>query len=170
MRVKEIMTPGPACCAPDTRLEKVASLMLENDCGEIPVVDGTKLVGVVTDRDIAMRGFAHAKNPLDVPVKNIMTRDVLSVDEDTPLDVALESMEERRVRRLPVTRNGKVVGIVSQSDLLPYVPATKFIEFVEAVSRAGAQPYNLTVRVEDADSNDLHASAGEPQSLARRGI
>jgi len=134
MKVKEIMTKGPACCGPETRLDKVANLMLENDCGEIPVLDGTKLVGVVTDRDIALRAFGKVRNPLDVPVKNIMTTDVLSVDEDTPIEVAVDLMQERRVRRLPVTRNGKVVGIIAPADLVRVLPPSKFIEFVEAVS------------------------------------
>lgn len=134
MKVKEIMTKGPACCGPETRLDKVASLMLENDCGEIPVCDGTKLVGVVTDRDIAVRAFAKLRNPVDVPVKNIMTIDVLSADEDTPIEIALDLMKERKVRRIPITRNGKVVGIVSQADLAEALPADKLAEFVAAVS------------------------------------
>ena len=134
MKVKEIMTKGPACCGPETRLDKVASLMLENDCGEIPVLDGTKLIGVVTDRDIAVRAFGKMRNPLDVPVKNIMTTDVLSVDEETALDVAVVLMQERKVRRVPVTRNGKVVGILAQADLVRALPAAKFAELVESVS------------------------------------
>jgi CBS domain-containing protein len=137
MKVNEIMTKGPACCGPETRLDEVANLMLENDCGEIPVLDGTKLIGVVTDRDIAVRAFGKMRNPLDVPVKNIMSIDVLSVDEDTPIEIALQLMEERKVRRVPVTRNGKVVGIVSQADLVHCLPPVKFVEFVAAVGTGG---------------------------------
>ena len=134
MKVKEIMTKGPACCGLETRLDKVASLMLENDCGEIPVLDGTKLAGVVTDRDIAVRAFGRMRNPFDIPVKNIMTIDVLSVDEDMPVEIAVALMQERKVRRVPVTRNGKVVGIVAQADLVHVLPPAKFAEFVESVS------------------------------------
>jgi len=134
MKVKDIMTKGPACCGPETRLDKVANLMLENDCGGIPVLDGTKLVGVVTDRDIAVRAFGKMRNPLDVPVKNIMTSDVLSVDEETPIEIAVDLMQERKVRRVPVMRAGKVVGIVAPADLVRVLPPAKFVELMEAVS------------------------------------
>ena len=70
MLVKHVMTNTPTCCSPDTNLGAVAKLMLEHDCGEIPICDGTKIAGVVTDRDIACRGFLTGKNPLDVAVRD----------------------------------------------------------------------------------------------------
>jgi len=135
MKVKDIMTSGPACCGPETRLDKVAHLMAENDCGALPIVDGTRLIGIVTDRDIALRGFGRSRNPLDVPVKNIMTIDVLAVDEETDADSALRLMGERRVRRVPVMRQNKVVGIVAQADLAEHLPAEEVAQFLDAVSR-----------------------------------
>jgi len=135
MKVKDIMTNGPACCGPETRLDKVAHLMAENDCGALPIVDGTRLIGIVTDRDIALRGFGRSRNPLDVPVKNIMTIDVLAVDEETDADAALRLMGERRVRRVPVMRQNKVVGIVAQADLAEHLPAEEVAQFLDAVSR-----------------------------------
>jgi len=135
MKVKDIMTSGPACCGPETRLDKVAHLMAENDCGALPIVDGTRLIGIVTDRDIALRGFGRSRNPLDVPVKNIMTIDVLAVDEETDADAALRLMGERRVRRVPVMRQNKVVGIVAQADLAEHLPAAEVARFLDAVSR-----------------------------------
>ena len=135
MKLKEIMTRGPACCDPEARLDKVAHLMIENDCGAIPVVDGTRLVGMVTDRDIVTRAFSRTRNPVDVPVKSIMSTDVLSADEETFVDAARMLMEERRVRRLPVTRHGMVVGIVSLADLVAVLPGAQIGELLDAVSR-----------------------------------
>jgi CBS domain-containing protein len=135
MQIKEIMTNAPTCCAPDTTLDKVARLMLEHDCGEIPVCDGTKLVGVITDRDIACRAFAKRKNPLETPVSGIMTKKLFTVTEDENVDDAAELMEEHQVRRLPVTRDGKIVGIVSQADLVAKLPTTKVTALLRAISR-----------------------------------
>lgn len=135
MKTKEIMTKAPACCSPDTKLDAVAKLMLEHDCGEIPICDGTKLVGVITDRDIAVRGFATGKNPLDTPVSSIMSGQPFTVDENSEIEAALELMENHQLRRVPVTRDGKVVGIVSQADLVSVLPSTKVVELLRAVSR-----------------------------------
>lgn len=141
MRIKEIMTKAPTCCTPDTTLDKVARLMLDADCGEIPICDGTKLVGVVTDRDIACRGFTKGKNPLDTPVREIMTRKVFSVREDESIGDAVELMQKHQVRRIPVTRDGRIVGIVSQADLLWKLPTTRVTELLRAISR----PEHVTV-------------------------
>ena len=73
MKIKDVMTEAPAVCTPETTLEAVAKLMLEHDCGEIPVCDGAEVIGVVTDRDIACRAFTGSKNPLQVQVGEIMT-------------------------------------------------------------------------------------------------
>lgn len=135
MRIKDIMTKAPACCAPDTKLEDVTKLMLLHNCGEIPVVDDGKLLGVITDRDIACRGFAAGKNPLDIPARTIMTPNPYTVAADADLDDALDTMEKYHVRRLPVLRNGKVVGIVSQTDLIPHLPNHKVAELVGAIAK-----------------------------------
>ena len=134
MRVGEIMTEAPACCTPDTKLDAVARLMLDHDCGEIPVCDGAKLVGVVTDRDIACRAFTGATNPLDIPAKDIMTPHPYAVVEETDLDIAVEVMARHQIRRLPVTRHGKVVGIVSESDLLGILPPRMGMDLVRAIA------------------------------------
>ena len=89
MQVKEVMTANPACCTADTPLPEVARLMVEHDCGEIPVVQNeTKKipVGVVTDRDIVCRTVAKDRNPLDLTAADCMTRPVVTV---TPLSVRL---------------------------------------------------------------------------------
>ena len=134
MRIRDIMTEAPTCCTPDTKLDAVAKLMLEHDCGEIPICDGTKLVGVVTDRDIACRAFTQSANPLQIPVSEIMTKHPYAVVENTEMDAALDLMARHQIRRLPVIRDGKVVGIVSQTDLLDVLPAHKSVSLMQAIS------------------------------------
>jgi CBS domain-containing protein len=134
MKIRDIMTEAPACCAPDTKLDAVAKLMLEHDCGEILVCDGTKLVGVVTDRDIACRAFTRSENPRWIPAGDIMTRQPYAVVEDTEVDTALDVMARHQIRRLPVIRDGKVIGIVSQTDLLDVLPAHKCVSLMQAIA------------------------------------
>ena len=120
MRVKQIMTPDPASCTPETSVGEAATLMRDNDCGSIPVVENTtssRLVGTVTDRDLAIRVLAAGKGP-DVQVREVMTPDpVTCVPEDEVEDLR-QVMIERQVRRIPVVdTDGKLVGIVAQADI-----------------------------------------------------
>ena len=120
MRVKQIMTPDPARCTPQTTARQAAELMRDNDCGSIPVVESTtsaRLIGTVTDRDLAIRGLAEGKGP-DTPVRDLMTPDpVTCVPEDEVEDLR-QVMIERQVRRVPVVDgDGVLVGIVAQADI-----------------------------------------------------
>ncbi|HJR17024.1 MAG TPA: CBS domain-containing protein [Gemmatimonadales bacterium] len=120
MRVKQIMTPDPARCTPQTTARQAAELMRDNDCGSIPVVESTtsaRLIGTVTDRDLAIRGLAEGKGP-DTPVRDLMTPDpVTCVPEDEVEDLR-QVMIERQVRRVPVVDgDGVLVGIVAQADV-----------------------------------------------------
>ena len=120
MRVKQIMTSDPARCNPETPVGQAATLMRDNDCGSIPVVENTtsmRLVGTVTDRDLAIRVLAAGKGP-DVLVREVMTPDpVTCVPEDEVEDLR-QVMIERQVRRVPVVdTDGKLVGIVAQADV-----------------------------------------------------
>ena len=120
MRVKQIMTPDPARCTPDATAQEAAALMRDNDCGSIPVVENTssnKLVGTVTDRDLAVRGLAEGKGP-ETRIRDVMTPDpIASVPEDEVEDLR-QVMIERQVRRVPVVdTDGKLVGIVAQADI-----------------------------------------------------
>ena len=116
---KEIMTPAPQCCSADTTLNDVANLMVEADCGEIPVTDGSnRLIGVVTDRDIVVRAVAKGKNPSATTAGECMTEPVVVVNEDTTLADEMAVMEENQIRRVPVLdRDQRLVGIVSLGDL-----------------------------------------------------
>jgi CBS domain-containing protein len=121
MRVTEIMTLDPACCTPDSTLPKVARLMVNMDCGEIPVVDdleSRKLVGVITDRDIVCRVVAAERDPSGVEVSEVMSSPVISVDEDADLKECEEKMAQYQIRRIPVVdAEGRITGIVSQADV-----------------------------------------------------
>ncbi|HKB80166.1 MAG TPA: CBS domain-containing protein [Thermoanaerobaculia bacterium] len=135
MQIKEIMTKAPTCCTPETTVDKIGRLMLEHDCGQIPVCDGTKLVGVITDRDIACRGLAKGKDPLRTTAREIMTRKLFTIKETDPLEDVVSLMEEHQVRRIPVVRDGKIVGIVALADLVPHLPAPRVTQLVRAISK-----------------------------------
>jgi len=118
MYVTEIMTPAPIVCTPDDTADYAAKLMLNHNVGELPVCDGAKVIGVVTDRDITVRGTATGKNPGDLEVRALMTQPVYTAGEFDPVERAAGVMERKHLRRLPVVdRNGRLVGILSQTDL-----------------------------------------------------
>src|SRR5437870_2982786 len=121
MKVKDIMTSGPACCTPDTNLQSVAKMMLDRNCGEIPVVNNEtdlKPVGVITDRDIVCRIVAQGKNPSKVTVKECMSQPCVSVSPETMIEDCCKILEEHQIRRIPVVdERGCCCGIVSQADI-----------------------------------------------------
>lgn len=135
---KDVMTPEPRCCSPETPLNQVANLMVEADCGEIPVVDGSnRLIGVVTDRDIVCRVVAKGKNPGSCTAQDAMTQPVVAVLADTTLDEIVAVMEENRIRRVPVVdAQGCCCGIVAQADVAMVARESEVGEMVREVSRA----------------------------------
>ncbi|MFZ5479647.1 MAG: CBS domain-containing protein [Myxococcota bacterium] len=137
MQVREIMSGTPACCTPDTSLEDVARMMVEHDCGCIPVVQpGTsRAAGVVTDRDIVCRVLAQGKNPLEVKAGDCMSQPALTISADETVDACCEKMERHLVRRLVcVDANGDCCGIVAQADVVRATTQAKAAEVVREVS------------------------------------
>ena len=120
MKVRDIMTPDPACCLRETTARDAARLMVEYDCGAIPVVESMekrKLVGIVTDRDIAVRGVAEGEGP-DTRVEELMTESPVAADPDDEIETVREVMIREQVRRVPVAgRDGVIAGIIAQADL-----------------------------------------------------
>jgi CBS domain-containing protein len=114
------MTPDPACCLRETTIREAAGLMREYDCGSIPVVDSMekrKLIGIVTDRDIAIRAVADGKGS-DTPVGELMTESPVAADADDEVETVREVMIREQIRRVPVTDRGGVIGgIIAQADL-----------------------------------------------------
>ena len=117
--VASVMTANPTCCCTDTSLQEVASMMVEQDCGQIPVTDpsGT-LVGVITDRDIVVRVIATGQDCRGATAADAMTSPASTVRSDMSLHDCVCLMEAEKIRRTPVVDDaGKVVGIVSIADL-----------------------------------------------------
>ena len=134
---KDVMTADPRCCSADTPLNEVARLMVECDCGEIPVVDSAKkLIGVVTDRDIVCRAVAKDLNTAMAKAEEVMTCPVVSVREECSLEDVLNTMEEHQIRRVPVvTADGCICGIISQADVALEGSESETAELVKEVSR-----------------------------------
>lgn len=122
MTVASVMTKTPACCTPKSSLTEVARMMVDNNCGQIPVVEdftSHKLTGVITDRDIATRIVAKGHNSAEVKVCDCMTSPCVSVTGNTSLTSCCELMETNKIRRLPVVDDkGSLVGIVSLADVV----------------------------------------------------
>jgi CBS domain-containing protein len=117
MQISEIMSANVQIANPNQSIREVARMMAECDCGALPVGDNDRLVGVVTDRDIAIRAVAAGKSP-DTPVCEVMSRGVLYCYEDEDLDDVAANMADIKVRRLPVLDADKrLVGIVSLADI-----------------------------------------------------
>lgn len=141
MLVKDVMTPAPVCCKPDTTIDQVAALMLEHDCGIVPVCKDSRLAGVITDRDITCRAVAKGEYPAVLPVSDVMTKIVHTVHQDDDVEAAIALMEAKQVRRLPVVDDaGHVVGIVAPSDLAPMFASTNVADFLLAVSYWSRRP------------------------------
>ena len=118
MKVKEIMSPDVKLASPKDTLQQAAQMMEEMDCGILPVADGDHLVGMVSDRDIILRGVAHGKAPDRCTVGEVMSPDVKYIYDDETLEDASRNMSEQQIRRLPVlNRKKRLVGIVSLGDL-----------------------------------------------------
>ena len=120
MKVRDIMTANPATCDPETSAEQAARLMEQHDCGALPVVqkDSRRLIGIVTDRDLAIRGLAHGKGG-NTPIRELMTSNVATVRESDDMADLEKVMARQQVRRVPVVDDGgRPVGLVAQADLL----------------------------------------------------
>jgi CBS domain-containing protein len=139
MKIKEIMTENPICCIRDTGLEEVARMMVENDCGAIPVVEDQedwKPIGIITDRDITCRAVAEGRNPLDMTAEEVMTISPVMVSEDSTVEDCIREMELHQLRRvLIVDANEGCSGIVSLADIALHTGEKDVVEVVEEVSK-----------------------------------
>lgn len=115
--IRETMTPNPTTVEPGTTVEEAARTMKSEDVGSLPIVEGDRLVGVVTDRDLTIRVLAEGKGA-DTTVSEIASKDVVTIDPQQTLEEAARLMAEHQIRRLPVTEeDGKLVGILAQADI-----------------------------------------------------
>ena len=128
------MTAEPRTCSPGTSLAAAAALMLDGDCGMLPVVDDGKLVGVVTDRDLYIALATRNKLPSEVTVGEVVQAPVYTCEPEDDLHAALATMKQHRVRRLPVEGfGGTVSGIISMNDILLAAGARKPVRDAEVV-------------------------------------
>ena len=134
--IRELMTKEPHALASGATVMEAARMMRDEDTGIVPVVDGDKLVGTVTDRDIAIRVVAEGKSPETVTVGEIASRELVTIDPQQELDEALRLMARHQVRRLPVVEeDGKLVGIVAQADIARNASDVQTGDLVEDISK-----------------------------------
>jgi CBS domain-containing protein len=116
--VRDVMTRGVETASPDTTIAEVARRMRDLDVGSLPVTDGNRLLGIVTDRDLSVRATASSKDPNTTRVREVMSPELAWVFDDEPADAAARVMRERQIRRLPVLdRSDRLVGVVALADL-----------------------------------------------------
>lgn len=124
MQIRDVMSRDAKLASPNDTLRRAAQMMKECDCGVLPVADGDHLVGMITDRDIAIRAVAEGKDP-NTKVREAMTQEVMYCFEDKETQQVAQNMADIQVRRLPVlNRDKRLVGIVSLSDLARKEPNT----------------------------------------------
>jgi CBS domain-containing protein len=116
--VRDVMTANPECVSEKDTIRDVARIMKDQDTGVVPVVDGKKIVGLITDRDIVVRGIAEGKDIANGSVRDVMTTSVRTVKEDASVDEVLNMMSNAEIRRIPVVNNNQeIVGIISIGDI-----------------------------------------------------
>jgi len=138
LKVRDTMTGSPRSIDASTSVVEAAQLMREGHIGSLPITADEQLVGMITDRDIAMRVVAEAADQTKTSVGDVSSRDLVTVEPDEDLDEALQLMARHQVRRLPVVENGRLVGIVAQADIA-LSENEKTAKLVEAISAPSEQ-------------------------------
>ena len=134
-RVRDAMTANPTAVQPAATVAEAAKKMKAEDVGSLPVVEGARLVGIITDRDIAVRVVAEGGDPRSATVAEIASRELETATPEQDLDEALRLMARRQVRRLPVVEGNRLVGMLAQADVAEQAPHTRTGEVVEKISR-----------------------------------
>ena len=139
MKISDVMTSDVQTIRPDQTAQEAAAFMLSADAGSIPVTEGDKLIGMITDRDIAVRGVAKGHGP-DTPVRDLMSSGIISVNIDDDLGSVASKMSDAQVRRLPVVDGEqRLCGIVSLGDLSRESEGEQANQALEGVSAPGGQ-------------------------------
>lgn len=135
MKVKKAMHQGVIWVSPDTSVAEVAKRMKDNDIGAVPVGENDKLIGMVTDRDIVCRGIAKGKDLAKLTARDVMTAGILYCRDGDDIEEAMERMEEKKIRRLPVIdENKRMVGMLSLGDVSHAASDKPTARVVKAVS------------------------------------
>jgi CBS domain-containing protein len=133
--VRDAMTGDPRSIGATASVVEAARLMREAHIGSLPITDGDKLVGMITDRDITTRVVAEAADPNATSVGDVYSQDLISVEPDKDLLEAVQLMARHQLRRLPVVENDRLVGIVAQADIALAENQQETGELVEAISK-----------------------------------
>jgi CBS domain-containing protein len=134
--VRDAMTSNPQTVSSDSTVADAARLMRDEDVGSLPIVEGDRLVGTVTDRDITIRVVAEGRDPQSTRVQEVASRDLVTIDPQQDLDEALRLMARHQVRRLPVVEeDGRLIGVVAQADVAQQADEERVGETVEQISR-----------------------------------
>ncbi len=140
-KVHEVMTDRPRCVTPETPVSEAAQLMESDDVGSLPILDGEQLAGIVTDRDIVIRAVARGKDPRGMPVREVASRELVTVQANDDLSDALKLMASQQVRRLPVVdEDNRLVGILAQADIAVEAREKAVGEMVEEISKSPTGP------------------------------
>ena len=147
-KCNEVMTKNPVCCRPDDVVEKVAQLMQSENIGSIPVIENEqnqKLVGIVTDRDLALKIVAEGQDAKSTKVEAVMTRQIVTCRAEDDLQKALDAMADHQLRRIPIVDNdNKIVGIIAQADVATRVNLPeKTAAMVKEISQSKAKEESL---------------------------
>ena len=134
-RIRDIMTSNPSTVEPDKTVVDAARIMKQEDAGVVPVTENGRLTGMVTDRDIAIRVVAEGKDPQSTTVREVASKDLVTIDPQQDLDEALRLMAKHQVRRLPVVEeDGRLVGVVAQADVARQADDTQTGQVVQEIS------------------------------------
>ena len=134
--IRDLMADNPCSIDADKPVAYAAKMMRDEDVGLAPIVEGQKLIGTLTDRDIAIRVVAEGKDPESTTVREVATTTLVTIDPDQDLDEALRLMAKNQVRRLPVVEeDGKLAGVVAQADVARHASDQQTGEVVEEISK-----------------------------------
>lgn len=133
-QVRDVMTSNPTTCSVEASVADAAKVMAQEDVGPIPIIEGDRLVGILTDRDIVVRVVAEGRDAQSTTVGDVASTDLATVSPDENLDRALQLLAEQQVRRLPVVEGETLVGVVAQADIARQGDDRTTGEVVEQIS------------------------------------
>lgn len=134
-KVRDLMTERPTTVSPSQSVVEAARLLRDEDVGSLPVCEDDRVIGMITDRDIVVRGVADGNDPRQLSVQDVASRDVQTVEADESLDEALTLMARAQVRRVPVVESGRLVGMLAQADIAEHEGGKKTGELVAEISQ-----------------------------------
>jgi CBS domain-containing protein len=133
--IRDVMSTNPCAIDADKPVAYAAKMMKQEDVGLAPIVEGDRLVGTLTDRDIVLRVVAEGKDPQTVTAREVASTDLVTVDPQQDLDEALRLMASNQVRRLPVVEEGRLVGVLAQADVAREAKENQTGQLVEDISQ-----------------------------------